>query len=416
MPRLRRLFISTGDASGCQHAKAVVEALHQHAPDVEIAVVGDDAVANLPNVTLFRHHDTVGMGRFGVLQTLQGVWGHARLLQDTVHFIDAWQPDAVLVIDYGGYHLQLLKALKQRVPCYYYIPPQVWASRGGRTRTIKATCRHVFAIFPFEEAWYQRWQVPCTYVGHPLLHQLPPPLPKATLCQQLGLALEEVEHRPWVGLFPGSRRSEVQRLLPTLLAGLARYQQQGASTLEPLILLAQAPNLPTPYLQQQLEQAFLSCEAQGLPRPQVRLVAQANHALLANSTVVLGASGTTSLEAALYGTPMIITYKVDALTATLARRFVTVPYVGLPNLLAPPDASDQPYASQPLLPELLQEACTPEAIAQQLAVFLTPTHPERQRAVAGLQRIRSRLVSDVSSASPLSPSAASVIAQHLLTH
>lgn len=372
-----KIFISTGDASGDAHANAVVEALVAAHPHCEIKAIGNEQLAANPHVTLVAHHQQVGMGQVGLAGLLNSIPTHWQLANQTIAVCEAWQPDIILLIDYGGYHLQLAKRLNKRWKVAYYIPPQVWASRAKRINTIRQFVHHVFCIFPFETALYQQAGIPVTYVGHPLMGQLPPAVEKAALCQQLGLE----SHRPVIGLFPGSRTAEVQYCLPIIFASVpalvTALAQKGFSP--PQFVLAKASGLKTSVLEKVIAQAQQSLH--GIP---VAIVSGQNHAILSGADLIIGASGTTTLEAALYKTPMVIAYKLDAFTAWVAKRVIQVPYLGLPNLLVPKEIA-------PILPELLQEAFTPEAITAASLPLLETTSTQWQHAQAGFETITALL-------------------------
>jgi lipid-A-disaccharide synthase len=368
-----KILISTGDASGDTHALAVVEALLKQHPSCEIKAVGNEKLANHPQVNLIAHHQQVGMGQVGLLGMLKSVPAHLQLAQQTIAVCEAWQPDLVLLIDYGGYHLRLAKRLNNRWKVAYYIPPQVWASRAKRINTIKQFVHHVFCIFPFEQVLYAQAGIPVTYVGHPLMGQLPPSTSKKDLCQLVGLD----ENRPVIGLFPGSRTAEIRYCLPPIFASVPKLVKALAEKglPPPQFVLAKASGLKASVLESAIAQAHDSLK--GVP---IELIAHQNQAILSGADLIIGASGTTTLEAALYKTPMVIAYKLDVLTAWIAKRVIKVPYLGLPNLLVPP-------ADAPILPELLQDAFTPEAIVAVSVPLLDKESTAYRKAQAGFETI-----------------------------
>jgi lipid-A-disaccharide synthase len=372
-----KIFISTGDTSGDAHACAVVDALVAQYPNCEIKAVGNEQLAAHPNVTLVAHHQQVGMGQVGLAGLLNSIPAHWQLANQTIAVCKAWQPDVVLLIDYGGYHLQLAKRLNKRWKVAYYIPPQVWASRAKRINTIKQFVHHVFCIFPFETALYQQAGIPVTYVGHPLMGQLPTAVEKFTLCQQLGLEVT----RPVIGLFPGSRTAEIHYCLPLIFASVPALvkalAQKGLPA--PQFVLAKAGGLKTSVLEKVITQANQSL--QGIP---VKIVSGQNYAILSGADLIIGASGTTTLEAALYKTPMVIAYKLDAFTAWVAKRVIQVPYLGLPNLLVPKETA-------PILPELLQDAFTTEAVTAASLPLLDKESSQWQHAHTGFETIATLL-------------------------
>lgn len=368
---ISHLLICTGDASAATHASALVKAIQAQAPHIRISAVGNDTLKNA-GVELVAHHEAFGMGGWGIASALMGIWGHFRLAQHLKRFIKEERLDRVLLVDYGGFHLKLAELLFRDADIRYYIPPQLWASRPKRIENIERFITKVYTIFPFENELYASKGIPFQFVGHPLRQSLPPAVSKVDFCTRHSLDV----NAPLVGLFPGSRKGEIERLLPVFAKALALLKREHP-TLQ--VVLAQAPHLNDAFMQREINKAF-----QAFPDEHPLCVKEENHAILSSSDVILGASGTTSLEAALYHTPMVIAYKVDAISAFVAKRLITVPFIGLPNLLVPREMA-------PILPERLQEACTPEALAQDVSAFLDLQSPESQKARAGLALIEASL-------------------------
>jgi lipid-A-disaccharide synthase len=368
---IQHLLISTGDTSAVQHIIPLIHALKRQQPDLRISVVGNNSLAGL-DVELIATHEEYGLGVWGLWESFKGIKAHLNLADKVVRYVKDETVDRVLLVDYGGYHLRLAKRLAPLTDVHYYIAPQLWATRKRRVEGMKHTISHVYTILPMEDSIYEEAGIPHTFVGHPLVESLPPPVSKEAFCATLNLEGD----LPLLGLFPGSRKMEVKRLLPIMAESLTLLRHRGVPF---QCVVSQAPQLNEAFLAQQLKACF---ESVGLAVPPVAV--NQNHALLSASDVILGASGTTSLEAALYGTPMVITYKVDGATAFIARRIIQVKYIGLPNLLVPPDMA-------PVLPERIQENCHPELIARDVAQLLNPNSPERAIADAGLCHIRTAL-------------------------
>jgi lipid-A-disaccharide synthase len=372
---IEHLLICTGDPSAAHHAADLVKQILARHPHLRITAVGNDELQEA-GATLLAHHDDIGMGGWGITAALAGIWGHWQLAQKIKRFVCEQQVDRVLLMDYSGFHLKLARLLVGHCDLRYYIPPQLWASRPQRMKSIQAFIRKVYTIFPFENAWYEQAGVPYLFVGHPLTRNLPSPVAKSDFCTQYALEVQ----KPLIGLFPGSRVGEVKRMLPIFANALAQVQglldEKGPGV---QIVMAQAPNLSTAFIEKAVKQAFA-------PFPQVKLtiLMQANHAILSASDVILGASGTTSLEAALYGTPMVIAYQVDWISELVAKRIMTVPFIGLPNLLVAPEQA-------PILPERLQGDCTPELLAKDVLTFLDPQSSASRQATEGLAYVKQAL-------------------------
>jgi lipid-A-disaccharide synthase len=368
---IQHLMICTGDTSAVQHIIPLIQALKQHHPSLRISVVGNDSLLPL-GVNIVATHEDYGLGAFGLWESFKGIQRHLQLAQKVVDYVKAEAVDRVLLVDYGGYHLRLAPRLAPFTDVQYYIAPQLWATRKHRVEGMKRSISHVYTILPMEDVIYTEAGIPHTFVGHPLMESLPPPVSKEAFCVPLGL----MPNVPLLGVFPGSRKMEITRLLPIMAQSVALLKEQGIAL---QCVVSQAPQLSATFLAQHLAESFLPL---GLEVPPV--VVHQNHALLSASDVILGASGTTSLEAALYGTPMVITYKVDVATAFVAKRIIQVPYIGLPNLLVPREFA-------PILPERIQGECRPDYLARDVANLLNPLSPERIKADAGLAMVRNTL-------------------------
>lgn len=388
-----QILISAGDYSGNVHGAAVTAALLKQAeaqglPRPTIWALGGDAMADA-GATLIghqRHLGTVGLGFLWALPAhfLAGF----RILWACLS-----QPiQTVLFIDYGGFHLRMaslltklkrLGILPQSLQLHYYIPPQVWASRPGRLQVLKKTIAQAYVIFPFEVDLYAKAGIPATYVGHPLLSQLPPPTDKATLAARYGLD----SARPIVGLLPGSRRMEMDYLLPVMVTATAQLLQAWPTDKPwPQFLLALAPTFSPEAMVTRLATLWTVARNEHATLPAtcpIQLITNDTAAVQSGSDALWIASGTATLEAALYGTPMVIVYKGHPLAAIIFRWLCQLPVIGLPNILTTPNS--------PPVVEYLQEQCTPENLVAGLIPLLDATSPELQRQQAALQSIRSAL-------------------------
>lgn len=372
---IEHLLICTGDPSAAHHGADLVKQVLARYPHLRITAVGNDELQEA-GATLLAHHDDIGMGGWGIAPALAGIWGHWQLAQKIKRFVQAEQVDRILFMDYSGFHLKLAKWLVQFCDLRYYIPPQLWASRPERMKSIEAFITKVYTIFPFENELYQNAGIPHLFVGHPLTRSLPAPVSKHEFSVRHYFEVSN----PILGLFPGSRVGEVQRMLPVFAQALAKVHEALDDKGQSLqIVMAQAPNLSDAFMEKAVEKAFK-------PFPQLKLtiLKDANHTILSASDVVLGASGTTSLEAALYETPMVIAYKVDWISAMVAKQIIMVPFIGLPNLLVP-------FEHAPILPERLQGGCTPTVLAKDVLDFLNPQSPASLKAKEGLAYVKASL-------------------------
>jgi lipid-A-disaccharide synthase len=274
------------------------------------------------------------------------------------------QPDLLILIDYPDFNLRLAKSAKAAgVKVLYYISPQIWAWRPKRIDEIAKRIDMMAVVFPFEVPFYERAGIPVRFVGHPLVDSVQRSSDSKSYKRALGMD----EERPVLGLLPGSRRGEIKRLLPAMLAA-ARLLCGRIPGLQ--VVLAQASTLNQSDIQPYLHESAT----------EVNVVSDRFHGVLGACDAVVTASGTATLEAALMGVPMVIVYRMSPLTYPIIRRLVTVDHIGLCNIVA----------GETIVPELIQRDVTPERIAKELFPLLTdPTHAAAVRA--SLAGVRTKL-------------------------
>jgi lipid-A-disaccharide synthase len=350
-----RLLLSCGEASGDLYAGALIRELLALNPALTIAGLGGPqfAAAGGHLVDDYRELSVTGLTEW--IPKLPRLLTARRRL---VAAAEAERPDAVVLIDFSGFNFRLAPAIKRLgVPVIYYISPQIWASRPGRLKTMRAIADRVLVIFPFESAIYEKGGVPVEFVGHPLIDLARPSSAREPFLTALGLT----PSAPTVAILPGSRSNEVSRILPGLAAAAGLIARQVPSA---QFVVARAPHLDNELF------AFVQREAAG---PKFVLVENETDAVLASADVALTASGTATVQAALHDTPMVVVYRMAPLSYQLARRIVTLDTIGMVNLIA----------GERIAPELVQDAFTPEAVAREAVSMLT----DRDRAA----RIRSAL-------------------------
>jgi lipid-A-disaccharide synthase len=355
------VMISCGEPSGDLYAGALVRELRRLAPSARVTGFGGGQMreAGAELVGDFRGLTVTGLVE--AVRVLPRSWRmYRRLLDEAAR----QAPDVFVAIDFPDFNLRVAAALKRRgVPVVYYVSPQIWAWRSGRLRTLKALVDEMLVIFPFEEAIYRRAGVPVTFVGHPLVD-----LARARQNRHAFLSAIGLDPRaPTVALLPGSRPNELRRILPDLVraAALVAARLPGAQ-----FVLARAPHLDA--------SLFAPLNSGGL-RAAAVVERQADD-VLASADVVLTASGTATVQAALHGCPMVIVYRLAPLTYRLGKPFVRVDTYGMVNLVA----------GRRIMPELIQDAFTPDAVAHEAIALLTD--PDRAaRARADLKAVCERL-------------------------
>jgi lipid-A-disaccharide synthase len=305
-----------------------------------------------------------GLAVTGLIEALAKVPRSLATLRRLVALARAERPDALVVIDFPDFNFPLARRIKRLgIPVVYYIGPQIWAWRPGRLKTIREVADRVLVIFPFEEAIYRDGGVPVEFVGHPLVDLAKPSESREPFLRRLGLA----PAAPTVAILPGSRPNEVGRILPDLVAAAERIRARvgGAQ-----FVIARAPHLDDHFFD----------VVHRRPLAPAAIVEGEVDAVLASADVALTASGTATVQTALHDTPMVIVYRLSPLTYRLGRRLVKVDRFGMVNLIA----------GEQIVPELIQDAFTPEAVADEAMSMLT----DRARAARirqGLARVRERL-------------------------
>lgn len=342
-----------GEASGDQLAAHLIAALQARRPGLRFGGIGGPRMAaqgfeiSVPMDKLAVRGYTEALRHYREIMRIRRQLGDA-LLADP--------PDLFIGVDASDFNLDLERRLKDAgVPTVHYVSPSVWAWRGWRVRRVARSATHLLAMFPFESALYAKVGIPVTYVGHPLADLIPLDVDKAAARAQLRLPTGKLV----IALLPGSRRSELEYMANAFVLAAHRLRQD-------------IPNvhfvcpLATRQTRDLFENALRLHERNDLP---LTLLFGHSHEALAAADLALVASGTATLEAALYKTPMVITYRQSPLSWALQRRMLYLPYIGLPNILA----------GERLVPELLQGKATPAALAAALLALLRDTALQRRQ-------------------------------------
>ena len=354
---MSRLLVSCGEPSGDLYAADLVRHLRDRteAP-LDVFGLGGDRLEAEGARLLGHVRDLAVVGLWEIVSHLAHF---RRIFRRLLAEVDRHRPDLAVLLDYPDFNLRLARALhRRRIPVVYYVSPQVWAWRPGRMRAIRDHVAHMIVIFPFEAMVYERAGVPVTFVGHPLIDLVAPERDPRGFLVACGLDPE----RPVVALLPGSRRKEIAHNLPAL-AGAVRLLAQRRPDLQ--FLAAVGPSIDPRTVRAVLP-------------PNVALVENRTHAVLSSAGAAVVASGTATVEAALLGTPMVVVYRLSALTYRLGRRFVKVPHVAMANLIA----------GKRIVPELIQDDFTPEGVADAVLALFGPPGDTMREALA---EVRHRL-------------------------
>ena len=359
------ILLSAGEASGDLHGATLCRALRELHPGVRLIGMGGPrmAAAGMELVADVSGHAVVGTSE--ALGRIPRLYRAYRLLK--ARLIEE-RPRALVVIDFPEFNLRLARiARRAGVPVVYFIPPQLWAWRRGRIRQMARRVSRVLAVLPFEEKLYRDAGVPVDFVGHPLLDVLPLDLDRAEARRRLGVDPGE----SLIGLLPGSRREEVERLLPPMLVAAKRLSAAGVAR---RFALGLAPAVDAAAVGRLVKSAV----DEGGPR--VDIFERRTYEVMAAADVVLISSGTATLEAALLGAPMVVCYRVSRVTEAVVRLLVKVRWCSLPNLIA----------NRGVVPEVLQDELTGQRLAAEaLRLIEDPAAASAQRAA--FEQVRAQL-------------------------
>jgi len=348
-----RIFISAGEPSGDLHGAGVVRALRAHYPDVAIEALGGSHMEQAGATLRYRME---GLAAFGLVEVVTKIRAHYRLLKALQKDFKAGRYDLIILVDYPGFHVRVAEAAHAtETKVLYYIAPQLWAWRPGRARRLAAAVDRLAVVLPFEQEFFGGLGLRSEYVGHPLVDRGPPPT-RDRARAQLGIAATSRV----LGLFPGSRVQEIRRLWEPFRDAALQLLGEGSCD---RVLVAGLPNgvYPNPGPIEVLR---------GDPAP-----------LFAAADAALAKSGTTTLEAALADTPMVVAYKVHPVTWAMFQRVRTVQWVSLVNLVA----------GREVVPEILQDQATPVELANAVRPLLRPADPGTLAQREGLALVRERL-------------------------
>jgi lipid-A-disaccharide synthase len=373
----KRIYIIAGEASGDLHggnlvrelfAKAAVsgelqvgktsgDAALAHSPTrhspLEIRAWGGDRMAAAGAEVVKHYRELAFMGFTQVIMNLRTILRNIDLCKRD---IEAFKPDAIILIDYPGFNLRIAEwAHAKGIPVHYYISPQVWAWKKGRVHTIKKVVDRLYVILPFEQDWYAQYGMNVDFVGHPLLDAIE---------REGSTALEPLpgdDGRPVVALLPGSRAQEIAGMVPLMKSVVAHFPEHR-------FVLAAAPSVPDTVYSDLLGNA------------PVTVVKGRTYDLLRQARAALVTSGTATLETALFGVPEVVCYRGGALNVWLARRLVNVKYISLVNLIM----------DREVVKELIQQDLTEAKLRKELERILHDG-PERERMLEDLRMLREKL-------------------------
>ena len=346
-----RIMIIAGELSGDMHGAGVVRELKRRNPACEIYGIGGDKMQAAGMDLIYHIRELSVMGFWEVIQHLPLLRSVERTLKA---LLAGRRPDVLLLIDYPGFNLRFARTARTfGIKIVYYISPQVWAWNPGRVKKMKGVIDKMLVVFPFEVDLYRKEGIDVDFVGHPLLEILTVPQAKPDFCKRYGFSAE----RMIIGLFPGSRKQELERNFPQML-GAARmlHDRLGVQ-----IAVGVSSILEMEYVRSFVRNTET-----------VRLIQHATYDVMKNSDLAFVTSGTATLETGYYQTPMIVVYKTSWLSYLIARIVVRIRTIGLVNIVA----------GEQIVPELIQGDVTPDRLAREgIALF---RDDERRKEISAL--------------------------------
>lgn len=353
----RKVFIITGEASGDLYGGKLAKTIKKLSKDIELEGMGG---YNMLKAGVNLTFDISGLSGIGSLEVISKIPKFFSRIKEVGNYLKGNKPDLLILIDFPEFNMRLARVAKGlSIPTIYYIPPTVWAWRKGRAKIIAKLVDKVISIFDFEAKIYKEAGNNVEFVGHPLLDIAIPKMTKKEAATKFGLNLE----KKIIGILPGSRKKEIDVLLPIMLSSIEKIQDYlpDVQFILPLAPTLSLPNLP----------------------PHIKVVKDNVYEVMNISDLLIVASGTATLEATCIGVPMIIIYKVNCITYWLGKLLVsgnTGGFIGLPNIVA----------GKEIVPELLQNKANPNSISQ-YAIDLLNNEKKRQEIINKLKEIKQKL-------------------------
>jgi len=354
------IMILAGEPSGDIHGGHLCRELKNISPGIQLFGMGGPKMEEAGFEVVHRIGDTGIVGFWEVYKELGKYW---KIFKKMVAVMEERRPDAVILIDYPGFNIRFAKKAHQLgIKVYYYISPQLWAWGQWRIKKIRRYVDKMLVIFPFEKEFYNSHGIEAEFIGHPLIGTLNLDLSKEECQKHLGITSS-----PVIGLLPGSRRGEIEKILPILIETAKILQEKIP---EAKFILPIASIELRPLIEDQLKQTSVK----------IRTREGSGKEIIVASDLLILASGTVTLEASVYLTPMIIVYKISFFSWLMGKILIKIPFIGLVNIVR----------GQKIIPEFIQYQARPEAVAQAGLEILT--QPEiRKRMIGELKIVRDKL-------------------------
>lgn len=349
-----KYYLVAGEASGDLHGANLMRALKEKDPQACFRFFGGDLMLAQGGQLIKHYNDMAFMGFAEVVTNLRTIFKNMWACKDD---IKAWQPDVLVLIDFPGFNLRIAEFAKANgILVCYYISPKVWAWNQKRVLRIKRVVDHLFCILPFEVDFYKEWGMNVDYVGNPLLDAIAAFKPDAGFIEHHQLTDKKI-----IALLPGSRRQEISRLLPDMIAVTNNWPGYQ-------FVVAGAPSFDDEYYKQYLEGS------------NIPVLFNATYDLLNNAHGAIVASGTATLETALFNVPQVVVYKGNTLSIGIARLVIRIRFISLVNLIM----------DKPVVKELIQQNCNPQSIDTELRLIM-PDGGYRDRMLANYNSLHQKM-------------------------
>ncbi len=354
------IMILAGEPSGDIHGGHLCREIKNLSPGIRLFGMGGPEMEDAGVELVYRIGNTGVMGFWEVYKEIGKYW---KIFKNMVAVMEERRPDAVILIDYPGFNIRFAKkAHRLGIKVYYYISPQLWAWGQWRIKKIRRSVDKMLVIFPFEKEFYNSHGIEAEFVGHPLIGTLNPDLSKDDCRKQLGITTS-----PVIGLLPGSRKGEIEKILPILIktAEIIREKLPESDFILPI-----ASTEMRPLIEDQLKHTPVK----------IKTREGRGEEIIAASDLLILASGTVTLEASLFLTPMIIVYRISFLSWIMGKILLKIPYIGLVNIVR----------GEKIVPEFIQYQAQPEKIAQTGLDIITQPGI-RERMIGELKIVRDKL-------------------------
>jgi lipid-A-disaccharide synthase len=335
------ILIICAEASGDLNAGGLAKALKELNPQIKISAVGGPVLAKAGADIFYGINGLSVIGFFDALKKLPRFFALRKLILGKIR---REKPEAIILVDFSGFNLRLAKKINKAIPVFYYVSPQVWASRRGRLKTIKDYIHKMIPLFRFEEEFLKRYGIDAVYAGHPLLDTVRPSLEKSDFCAKLGLCASNTI----LACLPGSRSAEIKFILPVMLksARLLKKEIRDAQ-----FIIAKSPQVDNKVYQRIIRR---------FPDIQLKITENMTYDCLNAADFSLIASGTATIEAAIIQKPFCIIYKMGILNYMLYRPLIKIPFIGMVNIVA----------GEKIVEEFIQLQATPEKISRHASEIL----------------------------------------------